>query len=279
MILSRILEHKKAELRHKQSRGYLADLKAKIQDAPGTLGFTVALDATRTATSPALIAEVKKASPSLGLLRPEFEEKFDHVAIAKVYREHGASALSVLTDKDFFQGSLDYLRDVKRAVPLPVLNKEFMVDDIQFYEARAYGADAVLLIVAALERRQLVDFHALARELSLDVLIETHHESELDTVLEWIPEARLIGINNRDLATFTTDLGVTKRLAPRIPKDKIIVSESGIHKRDDVLRLLEIGVHAMLVGEALIKAEPIGSKIDELRGAFVGQTPSGKEHK
>jgi indole-3-glycerol phosphate synthase len=267
MILSRILEHKKAELRHKQSRGYLSELKAKIQDAPRPMGFVVALDATRTKTSPALIAEVKKASPSLGLLRPEFQYKFDYVGIAKSYCEAGASALSVLTDKEFFQGSLDYLRAIKQSVPLPALNKEFMVDGIQFYEARAYGADAVLLIVAALERPQLTDFHALAKELGLDVLFETHHERELDTVLEWIPEARMIGINNRDLKTFTTDLAVTKRLAPRIPPDKLIVSESGIHTRSHVEQLLEIGVQAMLIGESLIKAENAGAKILELRGA------------
>jgi len=141
-----------------------------------------------------------------------------------------------------------------------------MVDDIQFYEARAYGADAVLLIVAALERQQLVDFFALAGELELDVLIETHHEKELVTVLERLPEAKLIGINNRDLKTFSTDLAVTFRLAKRIPSDKMIVSESGIHKRDDVKRLMEAGIHAMLVGESLIKAEDTGAKIRELLG-------------
>lgn len=266
MILDRILEHKKAELRHKGSRRYLADLKARIRDAGAPLGFAVAVDAGRTASSPALIAEVKKASPSLGLLRPEFEEQFDHIGIAREYFRHGASAVSVLTDKYFFRGSLDYLREIKQAVPLPALDKEFMVGEIQFYEARAYGADAVLLIVAALERRQLVDFHALARELSLDVLMETHHERELDTVLEWIPEARMIGINNRDLKTFSTDLGVTLRLAKRVPEDKIIVSESGIHKRDDVLRLVEAGVHAMLIGESLIRADNRGDKLEELLG-------------
>jgi indole-3-glycerol phosphate synthase len=266
MILARILERKKAELRHKQSRGYLSELKAKIQDVPSPLGFAVALDATRSSISPALIAEVKKASPSLGLLRPEFQDRFDHVAIAKSYQEAGASALSVLTDKEFFQGSLDYLRDIKQSVPLPALNKEFMIDDIQFYEARAYGADAVLLIVAALERRQIIDFYALAKELYLDVLIETHHERELDTVLEWIPDVRIIGINNRDLRTFTSDLTVTKRLAPRIPSGKLIVSESGIHNRGHVEQLLEMGVHAMLIGESLIKAKSSGDKIRELRG-------------
>lgn len=266
MILDRILDHKKAELRHKQSRSYLSNLKAAIRDASPTLAFAVTLDATRTATSPALIAEIKKASPSLGLLRPEFADRFDHLSIARAYHEHGASALSVLTDREFFQGDLRYLADIKKALPMPALNKEFMVGDIQFYEARAHGADAVLLIVAALERRQLIDFHALAKELGMDTLFETHHERELDTVLEWIPDARLIGINNRDLHTFTTDLEVTFRLAKRIPSDKLIVSESGIHTRKDVVRLLEAGVHAMLVGESLIRAERTEEKVRELLG-------------
>jgi len=267
VILDRILEHKKAELRHKQSRSYLSELKAAIRDAPAPMGFAVALDATRTTSSPALIAEVKKASPSLGLLREEFAERFDHVGIARAYYEHGASAVSVLTDKDFFQGDLRYLAEIKKTLPIPALNKEFMVGDIQFYEARAHGADAVLLIVAALERRQLIDFHALASELKMDVLFETHHERELDVVLERVPMARMIGINNRDLNTFTTDLSVTFRLAKRVPSDKLIVSESGIHSRQDVTRLVEGGVHAMLIGESLIKAERTGAKVRELLGA------------
>lgn len=264
MMLDRILEHKRAELRHKQSRGYLSELKSRIRDRGAPAGFTITLEATRRPDSPALIAEVKKASPSAGLLRPEFEKVFDPVKIAREYETHGASCLSVLTDKEFFQGSLDYLQAVKEKVGLPTLNKEFMVGEIQFYEARAYGADAVLLIVAALERRQFVDFFALARELQLDVLIETHHEGELDTVLEWLPDARLIGINNRDLKTFSTDLSVTLRLAKRIPSGKVIVSESGIQKRDDVLRLVEAGIHAMLVGESLIRAQDTGAKVREL---------------
>lgn len=266
MILDRILEHKKAELRHKQSRSYLADLKAGIRDAPPTLGFAVTLDATKPPSSPALIAEVKKASPSLGLLRPEFEETFDYLGLARTYHEQGASAVSVLTDKDFFQGDLRYLKEIKQVLPIPALNKEFMVGDVQFYEARAHGADAILLIVAALERRQLMDFYALATELGMDSLFETHHERELDTVLEWIPTARMIGINNRDLKTFTTDLNVTFRLAKRIPPDKLIISESGIHKRDDVVKLNEAGIHAMLIGESLIRAEDTSDKVRELLG-------------
>ena len=274
MILDRILEHKKAELRHKQSRAYLIELKSAIRDLTAPLGFAVTLDATRTDASPALIAEVKKASPSLGLLRPEFAEQFDHLAIARAYHEHGASAVSVLTDQDFFQGDLRYLAEIKRAVPLPALNKEFMVEDIQFYEARAHGADAVLLIVAALERRQLMDFHGLAVELGMDVLFETHHERELDLVLEWVPAARLIGINNRDLKTFTTDLGVTFRLAKRIPADKLIVSESGIHTRSHVEQLVQAGIHAMLIGESLIRAEHTGEKVRELLGVNSGNRQS-----
>lgn len=266
MMLERILERKRAEVRHKQSRGYLAELKAKVRDQAAPLGFTIALEATRRPASPALIAEVKKASPSQGLLRPEFAEQFDPVAIGRAYKDHGASAVSVLTDKDFFQGNLDSLRAVKDATGLPALCKEFMVAEVQFFEARAYGADCILLIVAALERRQLADFFALAHELALDVLVETHHEQELDTVLEWLPQARLIGINNRDLRTFATDLGVTFRLAKRIPSDRIIVSESGIRTRDDVQRLLEAGVHAMLIGESLIRAPDIGGKVRELLG-------------
>ncbi len=266
MILDRILEHKRAEVRHKQSRGYLADLKARIADRTSRLDFAITLVATRTPTSPALIGEVKKASPSLGLLREEFKDVFDPVQIAQAYKDHGASAMSVLTDEQFFQGSLEFLKTAREKVALPALNKEFMVHEVQFYEASAYGADAVLLIVAALERRQLQDFFALARGLSLDVLLETHHERELDTVLEWVPDARLIGINNRDLKTFSTDLAVTERLAKRIPSDKIIVSESGIHRREDVERILAAGAHAMLVGESLIRAEDTGAKIAELLG-------------
>ena len=273
MILERILEHKKAEVRRKQSRGYLIELRQRIADRTRPLEFGLALDATRSPRSPALIAEVKKASPSVGLIRDEFKDAFDPAAIARSYQEHGASAVSVLTDETFFQGSLEHLRDIKEAVGLPTLNKEFMVHEIQFYEARAYGADAVLLIVAALERAQLIDFFVLARELKLDVLVETHHERELDTVLEWLPEAFLIGINNRDLKTFTTDLTVTLRLATRVPHEKLIVSESGIHTRSDVTKLIEAGVHAMLIGESLLRADDVGSQMTTL----LGQERSGRE--
>ncbi len=264
MILKRILDHKKSELRRKKCRGYLSRMKTRIKDQQAPLGFIHALEGGQSATGPALIAEVKKASPSQGLMRPEFKDRFDPVDIAKHYRDAGAQALSVLTDQEFFQGSLDFLASVKESVALPTLNKEFMLGDIQFYEARAYGADCVLLIVAGLDRIQLEDFFDLATGLYLDVLIETHNEQELDTVLERIPKAKLIGINNRDLKTFSTDLGVTERLAKRIPSDKLIVSESGIHTRDDVMRIFEAGAQAMLIGESLLRANSIEEKIREL---------------
>lgn len=274
MILERILDHKKSELRRKQNRGYLVNMRTQIRDQRAPLGFIQALEAGQSATAPALIAEVKKASPSQGLMRPEFKDCFDPVDIAKQYRDAGAHALSVLTDQEFFQGSLDFLASVKESLALPTLNKEFMVGDIQFYEARAYGADCVLLIVAGLDRIQLEDFFVIATELHLDVLIETHNEQELDTVLERIPKAKLIGINNRDLKTFSTDLGVTERLAKRIPSDKLIVSESGIHKRDDVMKIFEAGAHAMLIGESLLRAKSIEEKIREL---LPTATPSTEE--
>ena len=264
MILDRILEHKKAELRRKHSRGYLAELKNRILDQAPPCGFVKALESGFSTDSPALIAEVKKASPSQGLMRPEFADQFEPVKIAKIYQDHGASGVSVLTDQEYFQGRLDYLAAIKTEVGLPALNKEFMIEDIQFYEARAYGADCILLIVAALDRVQLQDFYSIARGMELDVLLETHDERELETVLERLPDAPMIGINNRDLKTFSTDLAVTERLAKRIPPDKLIVSESGIHKRDDVLRIMETGAKAMLIGESIIRADDIGTKVQEL---------------
>ncbi len=284
MILDRILEQKRREVKEKKNAGYLAALKTKIRDLPAPLGFYRALagHGVQPAIGPArvvpalkgetpkLIAEIKKASPSKGVIR----EDFDPLAIAKTYHQHGASALSVLTDKEFFQGSLDDLWTIREQVPLPALNKEFMVDELQFYEARAHLADAVLLIVAALDRPQLLDYYHLARqEFGLDVLIEVHHERELDLVLERLSEARIIGINNRDLTSFVTSLDVTFRLAKRVPEDKLIVSESGISTRDDVKRVVEAGARAILVGESLLAAQDIGAKIKELIGP-AGEQPA-----
>lgn len=266
MILDRILEHKTAELRRKKTRGYLTSLKGTIADRPEPLDFLNAVQKAWTPGSPTLIAEVKKASPSQGVMRPEFRDRFDPVAIARTYQQYGTAAVSVLTDQDFFQGHLNNLALVKDHVGLPALNKEFIVDEVQLYESRAYGADAILLIVAAMDRVQLEDLHAIARGLALDILFETHHEREVDVVLERIPDAILIGINNRDLQTFSTDLAVTDRLARRIPSDKFILSESGIRERADVLRIAEAGARAMLVGESLLRADDVGAKIRDLRG-------------
>src|SRR5881296_2991283 len=255
MILDKILEHKRREVKDRKNARYLADLKTKIRDAPAPIDFYQALagpprsTTSLTVSSPRLIAEVKKASPSRGVLC----EDFDPLKIAQTYHEHGAAALSVLTDREFFQGSLDHLRAIREKVPLPALNKEFMVDELQFYEARAHLADAVLLIVAALDRVQLVDFYHLARQ-------------ELGLVLERLCEARIIGINNRDLTTFVTTLDVTLRLAKRIPGNKLIVSESGIFTRNDVKRVVEAGVRAVLVGESLMTAKDVGAKMKELIG-------------
>ncbi len=280
MILDEMLEHKKQEVKEKKKASYLADLKTKIRELPAPAGFYQSLtDSSGPAVGPRapsiptrrlprLIAEVKKASPSKGVLR----EDFDPLSIARTYQQHGASAVSVLTDRTYFQGSLEDLRAIKELVRLPALNKEFMVDELQFYEARAHLADAALLIVAALDRVQLVDFYHLARqEFGLDVLIEVHHERELDRVFERLPEARIIGINNRDLDSFKTSLDVTFRLAKRIPRGKLIVSESGIATRDDVIRLADAGVGAILVGESLMKADDIGAKINELIGPVEDQ--------
>jgi len=266
MILDRILEHKTAELRRKKTRGYLTSLKGTIADRPEPLDFLNAVQEAWTPDSPALIAEVKKASPSQGVMRPEFRDRFDPVAIARTYQQYGTAAVSVLTDQDFFQGHLNNLALVKDHVGLPALNKEFIVDEVQLYESRAYGADAILLIVAAMDRVQLEDLHAIAKGLALDILFETHHEREVDVVLERIPDAILIGINNRDLQTFSTNLAVTDRLARRIPSDKFILSESGIRERADVLRIAEAGAKAMLVGESLLRADDVGAKIRDLRG-------------
>lgn len=274
-MLDQILEHKKREVKERKKAYYLADLKARIRDLPRPLGFHQTLARAPAGTdiqgsispsgrgTPRLIAEVKKASPSKGVLR----DPCDPVDVARTYRRYGASALSVLTDVAFFRGSLDDLKKVREAVPLPALDKEFMVDELQFFEARAYLADAVLLIVAALDRVQLVDYYDLARqELGLDVLIEVHHERELEVALERLPHARLFGINNRDLNSFVTSLDVTERLAKHVPDDKLVVSESGIATRDDVKRVAEAGARAILVGESLLTAPDIGAKIKELLG-------------
>ncbi|HZR47519.1 MAG TPA: indole-3-glycerol phosphate synthase TrpC [Candidatus Manganitrophaceae bacterium] len=258
-VLDDILSVKRESLRSKQGKRYLMEIRSKIADAEPTRGFARALSVRREG-SPRLIAEIKKASPSKGIIR----EKFHPVEIAKTYEGGGASALSVLTEEHFFLGSPLYLNEVRRQVSLPLLQKDFILNEIQVYEARAWGADAILLIAAFLERRQAKDYFDLARELGLDVLVEIHTEKELEGVIEWAP---LIGINNRDLKTFVTDLKTTFRILREIPEDRTVVSESGIHSRKEVEQLHEAGVDAILVGESLMASDRIEEKMKELLGA------------
>jgi indole-3-glycerol phosphate synthase len=206
----------------------------------------------------AVIAEIKQASPSKGLLRADF----DPPAIARSYLTGGATCLSVLTDGPFFKGSLDHLRAVRAAVELPLLRKDFLLDPYQVYEARAAGADCILLIVAALDDARLADLYAAAAELGLDALIEVHDEYELDRALALSP--RLLGVNNRNLHTFETRLDTTVRLAGRVPRDCLLVAESGIHSAADVALIRGADVHAFLVGEAFMRAADPGARLAEL---------------
>lgn len=225
---------------------------------PSARGFAAALAARVTRGQAAVIAEIKQASPSKGLLRADF----DPPAIARSYLAGGAACLSVLTDGPFFRGSLDHLRAVRAAVELPLLRKDFLLDPYQVYEARAAGADCILLIVAALDDARLTDLHAAAAELGLDALIEVHDEYELDRALTLAP--RLLGINNRNLHTFETRLDTTVRLAGRMPRDCLPVAESGIHSAADVALIRGAGVHAFLVGEAFMRAADPGARLAEL---------------
>jgi indole-3-glycerol phosphate synthase len=259
-ILDQIINIKREAVRARRGKRLLGDLRSRIADAPPTRGFAAALSADGGAR-PRLIAEVKQASPSKGVLR----QPFDPVSIAQIYEEHGAAAISVLTEEQFFLGHPDHLRAIRAKVGLPLLQKDFTLDEIQIYEARALGADACLLIAALLAPPQMRDYVHLARELSLDVLVEVHNERELDAVIEWTP---ILGINNRDLTTFQTDLATTFRLLARIPPDlrkaRIVVSESGIGTRAQMEQLAEAGVDAALIGETFMTTPQIGKKVREL---------------
>ena len=205
-----------------------------------------------------LIAEIKKASPSKGLLCPDM----DPVKVARIFEENGAAAISVLTESNYFQGSLDYLAAVREAVKVPLLRKDFIFDEYQIYEAAAYGADAVLLITALLEQRKLEELIALCKELQLGYLVEVHNEDELFTAM--LASAETIGINNRDLTTFKTDTDTTRRLRALIPQEHTVVSESGISSRGDMQKMKDYKVNAVLVGEALVTAKDIPAKMKEL---------------
>jgi indole-3-glycerol phosphate synthase len=256
MILDEIIETKRREVAGGKAARPLAELERMITGMPSTRNFAKAIGTGECA----IIAEVKRRSPSRGLLRADF----DPVRIAQEYEHHGAAALSVLTDGTFFGGSDADLTAVKDAVTLPVLRKEFIIDPYQIYEARALGADALLLIAAVLTEAQLREYRDLAVSLDLAALVEVHNREELEKTLT--SGAEIVGINNRDLKTFRTDLQTTLALAPSIPADRIAVSESGIRNRQDIETLTKAGIRAFLIGETLIAAPEIGPKLLELLG-------------
>jgi len=257
MILDEIVEIKHREVDLRKSTKPPADLEKMIVGRPRARDFKAALDASAGC---AIIAEVKRRSPSRGLLRAEF----DPVRIAREYEHHGAAAISVLTDETFFGGSDANLTAVKDAVTLPVLRKEFIIDPYQVYETRAIGADALLLIAAILTEGQLWEYRDLAASLGLAALVEVHDGAELGKALK--AGAEIVGINNRDLKTFVTDIRTSLELVPLIPKDRAVVSESGIRTREEIEMLSKAGIRAFLIGETLISAPKIGLKLEELLG-------------
>ena len=257
-ILRKILARKAEEVRERRARVSLASLESQITEQGATRGFTAAMAARVAAQTPAVIAEVKKASPSKGVIR----EDFHPAGIAASYQAGGATCLSVLTDIDFFQGDDLYLQQARAACDLPVIRKDFTVDPYQVAEARAIGADAILLIVAALADEQMRELAHAAAEVGLDVLVEVHDRAELERALEL--ETPLLGINNRDLHSFEMRLDTTLELLPHIPEGKVVVTESGIHTPADVALMREHDVHAFLVGEAFMRAPEPGEKLKEL---------------
>jgi len=263
-ILNKILAVKAEEVAAAIQRQSLASLRSEVENdqqlRDGPRGFEGSLRGKIAAGRAGVIAEVKKASPSKGVLRADF----DPAAIALSYEEHGAACLSVLTDVQFFQGAPEYLQQARAACELPVLRKDFMVDPYQVYQARSWGADAILLIVAALDHGLMAELEACAHDLGMDVLVEVHDGAELDAALRL--KTRLLGINNRNLRTFETSLQNTLDLLPRIPKDKLVVTESGILNADDVRRMRAADVHAFLVGEAFMRAADPGEELQRLFG-------------
>lgn len=257
MILDEIVAAKRRELARAQAELPLSELEKRISKRKPALDFAGALrgDSVR------IIAEIKKASPSKGLLCPNF----DPLNLAKAYAEGGAAAISVLTETSYFQGALTHLLDIKETPGLdniPLLRKDFLFSPYQVYESRAFGADAVLLITAILSDKELESLLSLAHDLGMQCLVEVHDRPELERVIQ--SPARIIGINNRDLRTFAVDIATTERLCPLIPKDRIIVSESGIRERKDIQKLQQCGVNAVLIGEALVTASDVSARLKEL---------------
>ena len=259
-VLPTILARKAEEVAERAAACDLRSLSRRVKGAPPTRGFADALAARMERGEPAVIAEIKRASPSKGVLR----DPFDPAGIARSYEAAGAACLSVLTDRDFFQGDNAHLREARDACALPVLRKDFIVDPWQVYESRVLGADCILLIVAALGDPQLNELATLALDLGMDVLAEVHDQAELERALA--TPAPLIGINNRDLRTFQTTVQTTLDLSPAVPAERVLVSESGIATPGDVRRLREAGVNAFLVGEAFMRAEDPGARLADLFG-------------
>jgi len=257
-VLQTILARKAEEIAERSGMRPLDAVREAALQAPEPRGFAQALRARRASDLPAVIAEVKKASPSKGLIRADF----DPAAIARSYEAGGAACLSVLTDADYFQGSDAYLRQAREACALPVLRKDFTIDAYQVYEARALGADCILLIVAALDDVRLADLTVLGLDLGMDVLVEVHDLDELERALQ-VP-APLLGINNRNLRTFDVSLDTTLALRDAVPADRILVTESGIGTRADVARMRDAGVHTFLVGETLMRQPDPGVALREL---------------
>ena len=257
-ILETIVANTRRELAERKKRTPIAELEAKLTDAPPVRDFAAAITAKKPVS---VIAEVKKASPSKGLIR----EDFDPVAIAREYEAAGAAAVSVLTDEKFFQGRLEHLAAIREAVSLPILRKDFIIHRYQLVEARLAGADAVLLISEVLSPILLRGMLKATRELGMQALVETHDRRHLKAALS--SGARIIGINNRDLRSFRVDLMSTERLAPIIPGDRVLVSESGITSGADVRRLVACGVRAVLVGETLMRARDVAARMRDLTGA------------
>ncbi|GHU46438.1 indole-3-glycerol phosphate synthase [Betaproteobacteria bacterium] len=261
-ILQKILATKVEEIAAARSQYPLAELRASALDQPPPRDFVEALQSRVAKKQPAVIAEIKKASPSKGVIRPDFHP----AGIAESYARHGAACLSVLTDKSYFQGAPEYLQAARAACDLPVLRKDFIVDAYQIYEARNMGADAILLIVAALTPGQLQDLAGVAQELGLAVLVESHDGAELDIALKKLTTP-LIGINNRNLRTFEVSLHNTLKLLPQIPQNRIVITESGILTPEDVKTMQARDVHAFLVGEAFMRAAKPGVELERLFAA------------
>jgi len=257
-ILKKIVARKREEIAERSCKVSEAELKARLADADAPRGFVDSLWGKVNAGQSGVIAEIKKASPSKGVLREDFRP----ADIARSYAQHGAACLSVLTDIDFFQGGDAYLQEARSACELPVIRKDFIVDPYQVYEARAINADCILLIVSCLEDTQMAELNDLAHELGMDVLVEVHDGEELQRALA-IPD-RMVGINNRNLRTFDVSLQTTLELLSQIPDERLVVTESGIHQPADVQLMRQNGVNAFLVGEAFMRAGEPGEKLAEL---------------